>query len=135
MNVPRAQVNSWESVLHEAEANDKLLLMDELRPALGIEVPRGHRAIGVIYHPTHEAGNYVPSVMADRYDAFLYFDETEALHPLHIQPESTEPPETYPWGSNHESGRRQSWMRCFKTATMLGVNWRLSSPTMPKTLI
>jgi erythromycin esterase-like protein len=98
MDVPRAQENSWESTLHAAEAHNKLLLMDEIRQVPGVESPRGHRAIGVVYHPTYEAGNYVPSVLPDRYDAFLYFDETEALHPLHIQPELTEPPETYPWG-------------------------------------
>lgn len=25
-------------------------------------------------------------------------DETEALHPLHIEPDSAQPPATYPWG-------------------------------------
>ena len=34
-----------------------------------------------------------------RYDAFLFFDETEALHPLHVQPrEEGEVPETFPSG-------------------------------------
>ena len=32
------------------------------------------------------------------YDAFLYIDGTEALHPLHIEPEELRPPDTYPWG-------------------------------------
>jgi hypothetical protein len=31
------------------------------------------------------------------YYAFLYLDETQALHPLHVSPEeSGKPPETYP---------------------------------------
>jgi erythromycin esterase-like protein len=98
MEVPPAVTGSWESVLHRAGASNKLLLMDEVRQAKGASVVRGHRAIGVVYHPVREQGNYVPSVLPDRYDAFLYLDETEALHPLHIQPEMTEPPETYPFG-------------------------------------
>ncbi|WP_307272502.1 erythromycin esterase family protein [Peribacillus sp. V2I11] len=39
--------------------------------------------MGVVYRPEHEQyGNYVPSVMSDRYDAFVYLDETQALHPI-----------------------------------------------------
>lgn len=98
MQVPDGKANSWEYVLHEASARNKLFLMDEVRQVPGAEEMRGHRAIGVVYHPQRERGNYVPSVLPDRYDAFLYLDETEALHPLHIQPDLTEPPETYPWG-------------------------------------
>jgi len=63
--------------------------------------PRGHRAIGVVYRPEYERyGNYVPTVLPRRYDAFLYLDSTRALHPLHeVQPrEEGEVPETYPWG-------------------------------------
>ena len=60
---------------------------------------RGHRAIGVVYHPERERGNFVPTVLPRRYDAFLYIDESHALHPLHIAPaDGKEPPETYPWG-------------------------------------
>jgi erythromycin esterase-like protein len=84
--------------LYETGVGNSLLILDETRQASGAEDVRGHRAIGVVYHPTREAGNYVPSVLPDRYDAFLYFDESQALHPLHIQPEMNEPPETYPWG-------------------------------------
>jgi erythromycin esterase len=62
--------------------------------------PRGHRAIGVVYNPAYERfGNYVPTILPLRYDAFLYLDETQALHPLHLQPHpDAEPPETYPSG-------------------------------------
>jgi len=39
----------------------------------------------------------VPTVLPRRYDAFLYLDSTEALHPLHIVPRvEHEPPETFP---------------------------------------
>ena len=100
MPVPEAQAQSWEDVLHRAGSDDKFLSMktgaldsEELREV------RGHRAIGVVYNPSIERfGNYVPTVLPARYDAFLYVDETEALHPLHMQPELAEVPETYPWG-------------------------------------
>jgi hypothetical protein len=28
--------------------------------------------------------DYVPTILTKRYDAFLYIDETQALHPLHM---------------------------------------------------
>ena len=61
---------------------------------------RGHRAIGVVYRPESEhLGNYVPTVLPRRYDAFLYLDTTRALHPLHeVHAEESEVPETYPFG-------------------------------------
>jgi erythromycin esterase-like protein len=61
---------------------------------------RRHRAIGVVYRPEYEFGNYVPTVLPRRYDAFLYLDRTEALHPLHeVQARAEgEVPETYPTG-------------------------------------
>jgi erythromycin esterase len=52
----------------------------------------------VVYNPRREKfGNYVPSVMADRYDAFIYIDETSALHPLHMKAHAGKIPETYPF--------------------------------------
>jgi erythromycin esterase-like protein len=98
MNVPRGKEGSWEQVLHEAGGENRLLLLDKLRGEEDAEEWRGHRAIGVVYHPEYEWGNYVPSNLPRRYDAFLFIDETEALHPLHIRPEGDQPPETYPWG-------------------------------------
>ena len=98
MPVPPARQGSWEHVLHHVASDDKLLRTADLRAAAGATAWRGHRAIGVVYHPHREGGNYVPTVLPERYDAFLYFDETHALHPLHIEPVVKEPPETYPWG-------------------------------------
>jgi erythromycin esterase len=98
MPVPPAQPGSWEHALHQMDAQDRLLLF---QPPLGADsalaVPRGNRAIGVVYNPELEWGNYVPTVLPLRYDAFLYLDRTEALHPLHIAPQ-TGAPELYPWG-------------------------------------
>lgn len=44
---------------------------------------RGHRAIGVTYQPEQEAGNYVPTRLAQRYDAFIFIGETGPLRPIH----------------------------------------------------
>jgi erythromycin esterase-like protein len=98
MPVPPARAGSWERALHDLGAEDRLLLFH--RPAdtaSALAVPRGQRAIGVVYHPEFEAGNYVPTVLPLRYDAFMYLDQTQALHPLHIEPRTTAP-ELYPWG-------------------------------------
>ncbi|HZR99177.1 MAG TPA: erythromycin esterase family protein [Chloroflexota bacterium] len=115
MRVPPAQADSHEAVLHDAlGGQNALFLLDgaaaaDRLPAPGsgataeadpLLAPRGHRAIGVVYNPAFERfGNYVPTVLPLRYDAFLYLDETHALHPLHLQPQPEgEPPETYPSG-------------------------------------
>ncbi|TAK05807.1 MAG: erythromycin esterase family protein [Candidatus Manganitrophaceae bacterium] len=104
MPVPPAREESWEELLHRIAARDRLILFENLDRLPGKEPFyewRGHRAIGVVYHPNRERfGNYVPTIMPFRYDAFLYLDETEALHPLHIRPRAErEPPETYPWAA------------------------------------
>jgi erythromycin esterase-like protein len=100
MPVPPAREGSWEDIMHRAGMQDKLLLLTDGAAPAGFLEPRGHRAIGVVYDPAYEAfGNYVPTVLPRRYDAFLYIDQTEALHPLHLQPrEDHEVPETYPAG-------------------------------------
>lgn len=100
MRVPPAQEDSWEHLFHEAGAEDRLLVFEEgANPPSALE-SRGHRAIGVVYDPRHERwGNYVPTVLPQRYDAFLFLDRTEALHPLHLVAEvSADAPETYPTG-------------------------------------
>src|SRR5260370_39335661 len=101
MRVPPGRPGSWEDLLHRAGAEDRLLLLDEGRGHEAILEERGHRAIGVVYHPDYERyGNYVPTVLPLRYDAFLYLDETRALQPLQeVQARAEgEVPETYPSG-------------------------------------
>jgi erythromycin esterase-like protein len=99
MKVPEARKNSWEYLLHKASAENKLLLMEDFVNDLFMENHFGHRAIGVVYNPEHEQyGNYVPSILPLRYDAFIYIDDTSALHPLHIHPDGHQMPETYPFG-------------------------------------
>ncbi len=98
MNVPRAAPDSWEHVFHLAAPKNQLLICDHIADNPLAKTPRGHRAIGVVYHPENDALNYVPTVLPRRYDAFLYFDESTALHPLHIPIDTHKTPETYPWG-------------------------------------
>lgn len=81
--VPPAQDGSVEALLHAAAAPPQALFVwDE--PSPGWLTQRSpHRAIGVVYHPRAERrGNYVPTVLGRRYDAFCWFDETTALQPL-----------------------------------------------------
>jgi erythromycin esterase-like protein len=100
MRVPEAAVGSWEAVLHDAGAYDKLIFMSDLQDDEDAGKTRGHRAIGVVYDPEWErAGNYVPTRMTERYDALIYIDESHGLEPLHMTPhDEGEPPETYPSG-------------------------------------
>lgn len=100
MEVPEARYGSWEYLLHCSGAQNKLLLMDDLLANdVLMENYIGHRAIGVVYNKSQEHyGNYVPSILPLRYDAFIYLEETSALHPLHIEPDGSQVPETYPFG-------------------------------------
>jgi erythromycin esterase len=99
MQVPPAREGSWEDVLHRAGEEDKLLIFPG-DDSDGLLEPRGHRAIGVVYEPAYERyGNYVPTILPRRYDAFVYLDEAQALRPLRVQPrDDGEPPETFPSG-------------------------------------
>ncbi|MDQ3998224.1 MAG: erythromycin esterase family protein [Gemmatimonadota bacterium] len=102
MRVPAARPGSWEDVCHRENEDDKLMIFSD-EPhggAPGLERPRDHRAIGVVYEPRNERwGNYVPSILPRRYDAFLYVDATRGVDPLHMPVRvGEEPPETYPSG-------------------------------------
>lgn len=99
MEVPDARNGSWEDLLHRMDAKDRIIFMsDAMKQEIGkTEIP--HRAIGVVYRPAYEMfGNYVPTRIPYRYNAFIYIGETSALHPLHIRPDGDQVPETYPFG-------------------------------------
>jgi erythromycin esterase len=111
MHVPPAVDGSWDRLIHElSEGHDRLLLFgDDTKESISGKLlteetrnkRRGQRAIGVVYNPEYEKyGNYVPSDLIRRYDAFLYIDKTHALHPLHMPDvkEDEDLPETYPTG-------------------------------------
>jgi erythromycin esterase-like protein len=102
MAVPAAKAGSFEEALFDAGVGDSLLVFDGSDDGgiPGLDEPIGHRAIGVVYDPQNERwGNYVPSIVPKRYDAFIYVEETRAVDPLHMPVRvDGEAPETYPSG-------------------------------------
>ncbi|TGE09349.1 erythromycin esterase family protein [Hymenobacter fodinae] len=99
MRVPEARRSSWEYTLHQQlQGDNALLFSDELRGHPLLEKPMGHRAIGVVYRPEFEQfGNYVPTLIPERYDAFMFLDQTRALHALPTHQDEHTPPDMYPW--------------------------------------
>ena len=100
MVVPEARPGSLEEVLHAEAPPEALFVFPplDLRPDFLVD-ELGHRAIGVVYRPDRDRwGNYVPTVLGDRYDAFFWFDESHAVRPLHTLRVDRREPETYPSG-------------------------------------
>lgn len=97
--VPPARPGSLEEVLHETAPEQALFVFPEPdRPGF-LTDELVHRAIGVVYQPGREAsGNYVPTVLGGRYDAFCWFDTTRAVRPLHQDHVDVRELETYPSG-------------------------------------
>jgi erythromycin esterase-like protein len=98
MEVPPAVKNSIEHIIHNESAEDKLILLSNPYWKDKFKDYLGHRAIGVVYHPEYERGNYVPTLLPARYDALIHIDQSSALHPLHLHPDAGQTPETYPFG-------------------------------------
>ena len=99
MQVPQAREGSIEYELHRESPEDRYLLFNTEDLQRKYQTAIRHRAIGVVYNPERERfGNYVASRMSQRYDAFIYLDDTTALHPLHLKPAGDKIPETYPFG-------------------------------------
>lgn len=97
MEVPEAKKGSIEYLLHQQGNHDRYLLFKQEIPDEYFE-RIGHRAIGVVYDPAMEKyGNYVDSLLPQRYDAFFFIDETRALHPLALHPDRKKVPETFPF--------------------------------------
>jgi erythromycin esterase len=97
--VPPARPGSVEDLLHRYAPDPALFVFPPAPHGELLTARLGHRAIGVVYHPAYEQmGNYVPTTLGERYDAFLWFDQTAALHPLHVPPAHDREPETYPTG-------------------------------------
>ncbi|MGV3658248.1 MAG: erythromycin esterase family protein [Chitinophagaceae bacterium] len=99
LEVPEARNGSIEDELHQQSTHNRYILFgeEETNNLYHQRIP--HRAIGVVYDPGRERwGNYVPTIMAQRYDAFVYIDETTALHPLGFPVRGRQMPDTYPFG-------------------------------------
>jgi erythromycin esterase len=119
MTVPPAIEGSWDSIIHKQNIGSNSLLVfrggsnqrNKAEQLLAIEEEtrnkrrrrKGQRAIGVVYNSQYEKyGNYVPTILDKRYDAFLFVEKTHALHPLHMpevkEDKEKELPETFPTG-------------------------------------
>lgn len=97
--LPPARPGSHEDLLHQALGSDAVLVFGEDRSGPWLSTTRGHRAVGVVYEPGREAGNYVETDMGGRYDALVWLEETRALMPLHHEAPPVEPElETEPTG-------------------------------------
>ncbi len=83
MTVPPGRPGSVEeTIASSVTADAALFVVPDERPPWLTE-PTDHRAIGVVYDPDAERwGNYVPTVLGRRYDAFCWFRDTRALEPI-----------------------------------------------------
>ena len=100
IEVPPATEGSWEQILHQLSPENKIIFSKDIQDEKNLKRPIGHRAIGVVYNPALEhLGNYVPSIIPKRYDAFLFIDKTHALHPIEDITVSNEPPDLFPSGT------------------------------------
>jgi erythromycin esterase len=83
MPLPPARGGSVEALLHDAVPDATALFVVPPAAPDWLVRERPHRAVGVVYRPHAERwGNYVPTVLGRRYDAFCWFDESRALSPL-----------------------------------------------------
>ena len=100
--VQPADPRSHEAVCHQTEIPAFVLpLRDNRRESVRDELaaPRLERAIGVIYRPETELlSHYFQASLSNQFDAWVWFDETSALHPLGGGPLEPGLPETYPFG-------------------------------------
>ena len=99
VNLPPAREGSWEHLLHKQYGSNRFILSETFRNTAGLNGYFPTRAIGVIYEPaTDDYSSYTPSVMARRYDAFIFLDTTSALHPLPVKTDFQQTPYLFPSG-------------------------------------
>lgn len=82
METPDAQPGSWEYILMETGLERLFLIFNNPELNMELQNPVPHRAIGVTYNPAADQSNYVPSLLTDRYDAFIFIHTTGVLSPL-----------------------------------------------------
>lgn len=86
MRVVPAREDSYERLCHDSGVPAFLLsLKKPVRDALRDELadPRLERAIGVVYRPDTELqSHYFQAVLPAQFDEYIWFDVTEAVHPL-----------------------------------------------------
>ncbi|TDD66750.1 erythromycin esterase family protein [Actinomadura rubrisoli] len=99
MDVPPPRAGSLEALLAESDLRRALFVMPHEQGEPSWYTERlGHRAIGVVYDPDRDGRQYVPTRVADRYDALCWFRTTSALQPLHLEAARLGELETLPSG-------------------------------------
>lgn len=92
---------SYEALCHEVDHPRFLWDFAKAHPPAFqtlLSQPRLQRYIGVIYRPeTERASHYSHATLSDQYDAFVWFDKTQAVTPLPTLTRTKED-ETYPFG-------------------------------------
>lgn len=96
-----ARADSYEHAFRRAGIARSLTDWREPRKrplAEALREPMLERAIGVVYRPDNEfLSHYFEAVLAEQFDAYVWFEETRAVTPLASdRPEGA--PETYPFG-------------------------------------
>ena len=94
--------DSYERLCHDAGTPRFLLdLSPHRHEALRrrLAEPRLERFIGVIYRPDTELwSHYSQAVLPEQFDAYVWFDETEAVTPIGPEHHGAGVPDTYPFG-------------------------------------
>jgi len=82
MTIPKAIRGSVESEMNKVGLDAYYVLFNkEDRKEKNLKVV-GHRAVGVVYNPSRDRHQFVPTIVPLRYDALLFFSKTTALHVL-----------------------------------------------------
>ena len=94
--------DSYERIAHDTGISSFLL---DLRTGhnkaarTALLEPRHERFIGVIYRPeTERWSHYSGAILPQQFDAYVWFDETQAVTPLTREQERAGGEETYPFG-------------------------------------
>jgi erythromycin esterase len=82
--VPEPQPGSVEALLAATGLRAALFIFDERADQAWATGERGQRAIGVVYDPAADTDRYVPTRLAQRYDALCWFARTSAVRALHL---------------------------------------------------
>ncbi|MFD1140950.1 erythromycin esterase family protein [Larkinella insperata] len=85
MPVPKALSGSWDELLQRVSPGNRIVSLLQMDQEGASVQERGQRAIGVVYNPGSERGNYVPTVLRKRYDSYVFIHQTRALTPLPVE--------------------------------------------------
>jgi len=107
MDVRLSMAGSYERAFHEAsnEASKQSRFLVDLRAGVHddlrgeLQSPRLERFIGVVYRPeTERFSHYAQAVLPAQFDAYVWFDETQAVDALPTRTRAEALPDTYPFG-------------------------------------